>query len=44
MIYRVVTLNSIIPFNTYNEAKSYVNENGGTIYVKEISCVYNGRY
>lgn len=41
MIYRV--LNGIkppIPFNTFKEAKEYTENNGGQIYMIEVSCKY----
>lgn len=41
MIYRVINgIKHPIPFNTFKEAKEFVNNNGGTIYIIEASCKY----
>ena len=40
MNYRVVTINRIYSFNSFSEAKSFSMEKGGTVYIKECSCIY----
>lgn len=45
MIYRVINgIKPPIPFNTFKEAKQFVNNNGGQIYVIEASCKYYNKY
>ena len=42
MNFRILTAtNKIIPAASYSEALEYKGKNGGTIYIKECSCVYN---
>lgn len=41
MNFRILTTNKIIPAASYSEALECKEKNGGTIYIKECSCVYN---